>query len=58
MILVLCNVVKSKSGGYMVAFAGRKYAARSLPEFVADTNYIVTGFTMVKSQFRSGLLIF
>lgn len=45
----------SKSGGYMVAFAGRKYAARSLPEFVADTNYIVTGFTLVL-EFQKGTL--
>lgn len=45
----------SKSGGYMVAFAGRKYAARSLPIFVADANYIVTSFTMVL-EFQKGTL--
>ncbi|XP_057787498.1 uncharacterized protein LOC131004761 [Salvia miltiorrhiza] len=45
----------SKLGGYMVAFAGRKYAARSLPIFVADANYIVTSFTMVL-EFQKGTL--
>lgn len=34
----------------MVAFAGRKYAARSIPAFVANTSYIVTSFTLVRSQ--------
>ncbi|KVI00037.1 hypothetical protein Ccrd_021695 [Cynara cardunculus var. scolymus] len=33
-------------GGYMVAFAGRKYAARSIPAFVANSTYIVTSFTL------------
>lgn len=38
----------------MVAFAGRKYAARSLPIFVADANNIVTSFTMVNEhKFKS-----
>lgn len=32
----------------MVAFAGRKYAARSLPAFVANSTYIVTSFTLVR----------
>lgn len=31
----------------MVAFAGRKYAARSPPAFVANSTYIVTSFTLV-----------
>jgi hypothetical protein len=31
----------------MVAFAGAKYAARSLPIMVADSNHIVTSFTLV-----------
>ena len=35
------------SNGYMVAFAGRKYAARSPPIFVADQQHIVTSFTLV-----------
>lgn len=34
----------------MVAFAGRKYAARSLPAFVANSTYIVTSFTLVIMQ--------
>lgn len=35
-------------GGYMVAFAGRKYAARSQPAFVANGTFIVTSFTLVR----------
>lgn len=31
----------------MVAFAGRKYAARSPPAFVANGSYIVSSFTLV-----------
>ncbi|KAM0045382.1 putative diphthamide biosynthesis protein [Helianthus debilis subsp. tardiflorus] len=42
-------------GGYMVAFAGRKYAARSLPAFVANNTYIVTSFTLVL-EFQKGRL--
>ncbi|KAF5783768.1 hypothetical protein HanXRQr2_Chr11g0511671 [Helianthus annuus] len=42
-------------GGYMVAFAGRKYAARSLPAFVANSTYIVTSFTLVM-EFQKGRL--
>nr|GFA54275.1 ALK tyrosine kinase receptor scd-2 like [Tanacetum cinerariifolium] len=42
-------------GGYMVAFAGRKYAARSLPAFVANGTYIVTSFTLVM-EFQKGRL--
>lgn len=34
----------------MVAFAGRRYAARSIPAFVANTSFIVTSFTLVRSQ--------
>ncbi|KAL2927556.1 Vacuolar-sorting receptor 1 [Bienertia sinuspersici] len=43
------------TGGYMVAFAGRKYAARSLPVFVADSSYTVTTFTIVL-EFERGIL--
>lgn len=32
----------------MVAFAGRKYAARSNPAFVSNGTYIVTSFTLVR----------
>lgn len=42
-------------GGYMVAFAGRKYAARSLPAFVANSTYIITSFTLVL-EFQKGRL--
>ncbi|XP_043722692.1 uncharacterized protein LOC122669878 [Telopea speciosissima] len=41
------NFFPASYGGYMVAFAGRKYAARSIPEFVANNTYIVTSFTLV-----------
>ncbi|KAL9232911.1 hypothetical protein vseg_007972 [Gypsophila vaccaria] len=43
------------SGGYMVAFAGRKYAARSSPVFVADQTNTVTTFTLVL-EFEKGTL--
>ncbi|XP_019177768.1 PREDICTED: uncharacterized protein LOC109172976 [Ipomoea nil] len=42
-------------GGYMVAFAGRKYAARSPPAFVANGSYIVSSFTLV-FEFKKGRL--
>lgn len=42
----------------MVAFAGRKYAARSLAAFVANSSYTVTSFTLVRiSELESVLLI-
>ncbi|XP_052148545.1 uncharacterized protein LOC127767302 isoform X1 [Oryza glaberrima] len=43
------------SGGYMVAFAGRKYAARSPPVFVSNSSYTVTSFTLV-FEFNKGTL--
>ncbi|KAF9595929.1 hypothetical protein IFM89_006210 [Coptis chinensis] len=43
------------AGGYMVAFAGRKYAARSTPAFVANGTYTVTSFTLV-FEFQKGRL--
>ncbi|XP_031125958.1 uncharacterized protein LOC116028389 [Ipomoea triloba] len=43
------------SGGHMVAFAGRKYAARSFPAFVADVSYTVTSHTLVL-EFQKGIL--
>nr|GLL24663.1 uncharacterized protein LOC109151454 [Ipomoea trifida] len=46
---------KDTVGGYMVAFAGRKYAARSVPAFVANGTYIVTSFTLVL-EFKKGRL--
>ncbi|CAH8267364.1 unnamed protein product [Arabidopsis lyrata] len=42
-------------GGYMVAFAGRKYAARSIPAFIANSTFIVTSFTLVM-EFQKGRL--
>ncbi|CAL9180898.1 unnamed protein product [Musa hybrid cultivar] len=43
------------SGGYMVAFAGKKYAARSLPAFIGNSTYVVTSFTLVL-EFHKGTL--
>lgn len=43
------------SGGLMVAFAGRKYAARSPPIFVGNSSYVVTSFTLVL-EFQKGTL--
>ncbi|KAJ3669957.1 hypothetical protein LUZ60_010281 [Juncus effusus] len=45
----------ANSGGWMVAFAGRKYAARSVPTFVANSSYVVTAFTLVL-EFQKGTL--
>ncbi|PIN08679.1 hypothetical protein CDL12_18744 [Handroanthus impetiginosus] len=45
----------SMSGGYMVAFAGQQYAARSLPVFVADNTHTITSFTLVL-EFQKGRL--
>ncbi|XP_022766939.1 uncharacterized protein LOC111311643 [Durio zibethinus] len=39
----------------MVAFTGRKYAARSLPAFVANGTYSVTSFTLML-EFKKGRL--
>lgn len=36
-------------GSYMVAFAGRKHAARSFPVMISDNNTIITSFTLVNS---------
>lgn len=43
------------AGGYMVAFAGRSHAARSIPVFVADNTHTVTSFTLVL-EFQKGTL--
>lgn len=42
-------IFQVSTGGYMVAFAGQKYAARSLPAFVANSTYTVTSFTLVRT---------
>ncbi|GLT63691.1 hypothetical protein SLA2020_362360 [Shorea laevis] len=44
-----------ESGGYMVAFAGRKYAARSVPVLVADDKNTMISFTLVL-EFQQGTL--
>ncbi|PWA98676.1 hypothetical protein CTI12_AA015480 [Artemisia annua] len=49
------NFQPENVGGYMVAFAGRKYAARSVPAFVANGTFIVTSFTLVL-EFQKGRL--
>ncbi|XP_057505898.1 uncharacterized protein LOC130789193 [Actinidia eriantha] len=49
------NFSPDSTGGYMVAFAGRKYAARSPPAFVANSTYTVTSFTLVL-EFKKGRL--
>ncbi|KAL8517630.1 hypothetical protein ACS0TY_015753 [Phlomoides rotata] len=49
------NFLPDTVGGYMVAFAGRKYAARSVPAFVANNTFIVTSFTLVQ-EFKKGRL--
>ncbi|XP_074576326.1 uncharacterized protein LOC141832856 [Curcuma longa] len=41
--------------GFMVAFAGRKYAARSIPIFIGNSTYAVTSFTLVL-EFKKGRL--
>ncbi|XP_020571804.1 uncharacterized protein LOC110018733 [Phalaenopsis equestris] len=43
------------SGGFMVAFAGRKYAARSIPIFIGNSSYVVTSFTLIL-EFQKGTL--
>lgn len=40
--------MQTMAGGYMVAFAGRQYAARSVPVFVADNTNTITSFTLVR----------
>ncbi|KAJ6738993.1 hypothetical protein OIU74_003873 [Salix koriyanagi] len=42
-------------GSHMVAFAGRKYAARSFPVMITDNVMIVTSFTLVL-EFQKGTL--
>ncbi|KAL4318273.1 hypothetical protein GQ457_18G016750 [Hibiscus cannabinus] len=49
-LLTIDGSTPLQAGGYMVAFAGRKYAARSLPIMVADNNNTITGFTLVTSS--------
>jgi hypothetical protein len=44
----LVHVLQASVGGYMVAFAGRKYAARSLI-FVSNSSVTVSSFTLVRN---------
>ncbi|CAN6476310.1 unnamed protein product [Victoria cruziana] len=44
-----------QQNAFMVAFAGRQYAGRSFPVFVANSSYIVSGFTLVL-EFQIGRL--
>ncbi|KAJ6796604.1 uncharacterized protein M6B38_282890 [Iris pallida] len=46
---------KVLDAGFMVAFAGRRFAARSPPTFVGNNSYVVTGFTLVL-EFKKGTL--
>ncbi|KAL6894581.1 hypothetical protein ACP4OV_008679 [Aristida adscensionis] len=45
----------ASAGGFMVAFAGRKYAARSVPIFVSNSSFTVSSFTLVL-EFDKGRL--
>lgn len=47
MLVIFFPFYQSLSGGHMVAFAGRQYAARSPPVFVADNSHTITSFTLV-----------
>lgn len=49
------NFSPDNVGGYMVAFGGLKFAARSVPAFVANGTYTVTSFTLVL-EFKKGRL--
>ena len=51
MISFVFRCSQSGAVAYMVAFAGRRYAARSIPIFVADNDNIVTSFTLVTQIF-------
>ncbi|KAL2900940.1 ALK tyrosine kinase receptor-like protein scd-2 [Bienertia sinuspersici] len=48
-------ILQDSAGGFMVAFAGSKYAARSPPTFVANNTHIVTSFTLIL-DFKHGRL--
>ncbi|WJZ92594.1 hypothetical protein VitviT2T_011580 [Vitis vinifera] len=52
---VVVSATQANYGGYMVAFAGRKYAARSSLAFVSNSTYTVTSFTLVL-EFKKGRL--
>ncbi|OMP01580.1 hypothetical protein COLO4_11738 [Corchorus olitorius] len=54
-LLTINGSVPITAGGFMVAFAGRKYAARSFPVMVADDKNTITSFTLVL-EFDEGTL--
>lgn len=54
-LLTVNSTTSLENNGYMVAFAGRKYAARSTPAFVANSTFIVTSFTLAL-EFQKGRL--
>ncbi|KAG4994065.1 hypothetical protein AAZX31_11G121900 [Glycine max] len=49
------SIVNAGKDAYMVAFAGQKYAARSLPIMFADNSHTITSFTLVL-EFQEGTL--
>uniref|UniRef100_A0A5B6YWS7 Expp1 protein n=1 Tax=Davidia involucrata TaxID=16924 RepID=A0A5B6YWS7_DAVIN len=58
MALLTINSTASNTNmhsGYMVAFAGRQYAARSVPAFISDNTNTVISFTLVL-EFQKGTL--
>ncbi|XVF01182.1 hypothetical protein REPUB_Repub04eG0066400 [Reevesia pubescens] len=54
-LLTINGSIPLAAGGSMVAFAGRKYAARSFPVMVADDQNTITSFTLVL-EFQQGTL--
>lgn len=46
-LMVGLGFYQATTGGYMVAFAGQKYAARSLPIMFADNSHTIISFTLV-----------
>ncbi|XVE93295.1 hypothetical protein REPUB_Repub01dG0178600 [Reevesia pubescens] len=54
-LLTINGSIPLAAGGSMVAFAGRKYAARSFPVMVADDQNTITSFTLVL-EFQEGTL--
>ncbi|KAL6637218.1 hypothetical protein ACP70R_024790 [Stipagrostis hirtigluma subsp. patula] len=43
----------ASAGGFMVAFAGRKYAARSVPIFVSNSSFTVSSFTLFSNSIKA-----
>ncbi|XWS62848.1 hypothetical protein CRYUN_Cryun06bG0045800 [Craigia yunnanensis] len=54
-LLTINGSIPLAAGESMVAFAGRKYAARSFPVMVADDQNTITSFTLVL-EFQEGTL--